>query len=73
MEIKKLFNIKIKKYVENLRKLELSGLEFSTEKTVRYFHEASNNNPSITPIFVENIGSFNKLKIIGFDQRLLNQ
>jgi len=31
------------------------------------------NSYSIAPIFVENIGSFSKLKIIGLDQILLKE
>ncbi len=48
-------------------------VKFSAEKTVAIFHEVRRNSHSIAPIFVENIGSFSKLKIIGLDQRFLIQ
>jgi len=35
------------------------------------FYEVRGNSPSIVPIFVENIGNFSKLKIIGLNHRLL--
>jgi len=37
-------------------------------KSVAIFHEVRRNYYSITPIFVENIRTFRKLKIIGLDQ-----
>ena len=55
----------------SLRKAWLSRLELSAEKTVAIFHEVSRNSRSIAPNFVENIGSFGKLKIIGLDQAFL--
>jgi len=59
--------------VDSLRKLWLSRLELSVEKTVAIFHEVRRNSRSIAPIFVGNIGSFGKLKIIGLDQSFLKQ
>jgi len=45
-------------------RLKLSA-EKSAEKTVAIFHQVRSNSHSIAPIFLENIGSFNTLKIIG--------
>ncbi len=48
-------------------------VRINAEKTVAIFHEVRRNSHSIAPIFVKNIGSFSKLKIIGLDQRFLIQ
>ena len=54
-----------------LRETWLSRLEFSVEKSVAIFHEVRRNSYSIAPIFMENIGRFGKLKLIGLDQVFL--
>jgi len=59
------------KGMDSLRKLWLSRLELSAEKTVAIFHKVSRNSCSIASNFVENIGCFGKLKIIGLDQNFL--
>jgi len=42
----------------------IKSIKLSAEKTVAIFHEVRRNSHSIAPNFVENIGSFGKLKII---------
>ena len=43
-------------------------IRIKRRKTVAIFHEVRRNSHSIAPIFVDNIGSFGKLKIIVLEQ-----
>ena len=46
-------------------------MELCFSKSVAIFHKVSWNGYSLVANFVENIGSFNQLKIIGLDQVFL--
>jgi len=53
--------------------LIIKSIRNKRKKTVAIFHKVRRNSHFIALIFVENNGSFSKIKIIGLDQSFLKE
>jgi CMP-2-keto-3-deoxyoctulosonic acid synthetase len=69
----KVISKKIRGDQDMLKENLIKSIRFKRRKNCRYFSRSELEWCSLVAIFVENIGSFSKLKIIGLNQDLLNK